>query len=336
MNKNMIRATLTAAFVPFGFQAMAQDMNTEQAVEALKLGELAAVYDAEKIERATQGGSQSQADALLIDMGVISADDLADPAAVSEKLGLFVADQQDASENYIGNVSDRNILERLVHTWEDATVIDNDEVMTFLNGLIDKGYTTGYNVVDTEDASHFNPDLMLRYGHSDIQHAIQLIYLMRGEGFDPKVQFIPKSSAFVFLPEWGDPGPNAVTFESGKIVKVVKEYNLDLEFRNAERRDAFMDLINEYAKKDAEDEPGLIFGSWWQPFYRSYIADDDYVMINENIVTIGDYQADLASLPENAAAQAEQIVAAADGFGVETTDVWVNPAFHRYLLGESK
>lgn len=336
MTTTIIRRALAAALLPIAGQAFAADMSTEQAVEALKLAELAATYSAEKVERATGGASQSQADALLIDMGVLSAADLGDPATVSEKLGAFVADQQDVSESYIGNVSDRNIAERLVHSWEAATVIQNDEVLTFLNGLIDKGYTTGYNVVSTGDASNFDPDLMLRYGHSDIQHAVQLIYLMKSEGFDPKVQFIPKSSAFVFLPEWGEPGPSVVTFDSGKMVSVVKEYNLDLEFRNAERRDAFMDLITTYAKKDAQDEPGLIHASWWQPFYRSYVENDDYVRISENVVTIDGYQADLASLPENAATQAEQIRSAGSDFGVETIDVWVNPAFHRYLLGEAE
>lgn len=333
MNNNLISAAVAAALVPLA--SVAFGMSAEQAIDALELNELAATYSEEKIARVTTGESDSPADALLIDMGVISVEDLAKREILSAKLESFVADYQDASENYIGNVSDRNIVERVLRAYEQATVIQDQDVLDFLSGLIDKGYTTGYNVIDINDSSNFDPDLMLRYGHSDIRHAVQLLYLMGSEGFDPKVQFIPKSSAFVFLPEWGDPGPNVVTFGSGTMVSVVREYNIDFEFETMERKEAFMDLVDEFANKDAADEEGLIYGAWWQPFYRSYTDMAGYVPVSENRVTLGQYQAELLVLPEGAAQQADQIRSTGEGYDVETIDVWVNPDFYRYLNGEA-
>ena len=57
---------------------------------------------------------------------------------------------------------------------------------------------------------------MIRYGHNDIDHAAQLIYLLRREGFDPKVQLTPKSSAFLYLDEWGEADYPVTTLKSGK------------------------------------------------------------------------------------------------------------------------
>lgn len=336
MKRKLINTVVALALFPLATHAFAAEMSTKKAVEALHLNELALTYSQDKIAQATDNKSSSATDALMIDMGVITVQDLSNAANVSSKLSLFVADQMDQSERYIGNVSDKNIVERVVKTWNDSTVIQDVATLAKLNSFIDNGYTTGYNVIDTNDDSKFNPELMLRYGHNDIQHAAQLLYLMKTEGFDPKVQFTPKSSAFLYLPEWGEPNYSVVTLESGKMVSVVKEYNLDFEFQTPERKAAFMDLINQYAKKDSADEKGLIIESWWQPFYRSYTEMADYKVLTENRVIIGDYQADLMSLPENAKKQEKQVRAAAKDMDVIPVKVWVNPSFYRYMHGDFK
>lgn len=334
MSRHFSAAIVAVSFVSIGTLVAAQQISAQDAVESLNLSELAAIYSDEKVTSATGGESTGQADALLIDLGVIAPNDLNDPEALAAKLTRFVADQQDRTENYIGNVSDRNIVERVMTVWDDATVIQDDDVLSLLNGLIADGYTTGYNVFDTAHSSHFDPELMLRYGHSSIGHAAQLLYLMKIEGFDPKVQFIPKSSAFIFLPEWGEPPSSVVTLDNGLMVNVMVEYNLDFEFQTAERKQAFMDLIDDYAKRDDEDETGLILDAWWQPFYRSYVPMDRYEPLVENRVRIGTYQADLVTLPEDAAAMADQIRPVAGIDAVETVDIWVNPAFFRYMSGD--
>ncbi|MGF1764717.1 hypothetical protein [Aliivibrio kagoshimensis] len=334
MKLKLIRTAIIIALFPLSSHAA--EMTTEKAVDALNLNELALTYSQEKIVKATGISDAKQADALLIDMGVITAKELDQKEALSSKLSAFVTDQNDQSERYIGNVSDTNLVERVVKTWNDSSVIEDNKTLNLLNSFIDNGYTTGYNVIDTQDDSNFNPDLMIRYGHNNIQHAVQLLYLMKSESFNPKVQLTPKSSAFLYLPEWGEPNYPVMTLESGKMVSVVKEYNLDFEFQTAERKKSFMDLINQYAKKDSAEEKGLIFESWWQPFYRSYTEMADYKVLTENRVVMGDYQADLMSLPETAEKQEEQVRSMADNYDVVPTKVWVNPSFYRYMLGEFK
>ena len=334
MKRKLIGTAITLAL--FSMVANANEMTTAQAVDALKLNELVLTYTQANIVKATGMNDAKQADALLVDMGVITVSDLNNAEILTSKLQHFVNDQNDLSERYIGNVSDKNIVERIVKTWHNTSVIEDKKTLSLLNSFIDNGYTTGYNVINRQDDSHFNADLMLRYGHNNIQHAVQLLYLMKRENFDPKVQLTPKSSAFLYLPEWGEPQYAVTTLASGKMVSVVKEYNLDFEFQTLERKKDFMDLINKYAKKDSTDEQGLIFESWWQPFYRSYTEMENYQVLTENRVIIGDYQADLLSLPENAKKQEAQVREMANDFDVIATKVWVNPSFYRYMQGDFK
>ena len=334
MKRKLIGTAITLAL--FSMVANANEMTTAQTVDVLKLNELALTYSQANIAKATGMHDAKQADALLVDMGVITASDLNNAEILTSKLQRFVNDQNDLSERYIGNVSDKNIVERIVKTWHNVSVIEDKKTLSLLNSFIDSGYTTGYNVINSQDDSHFNADLMLRYGHNNIQHAVQLLYLMKRENFDPKVQLTPKSSAFLYLPEWGEPQYAVTTLASGKMVSVVKEYNLDFEFQTLERKKDFMDLINKYAKKDSADQKGLIFESWWQPFYRSYTEMENYQILTENRVIIGDYQADLLSLPENAKKQEAQVREMANDFDVIATKVWVNPSFYRYMQGDFK
>ncbi len=334
----MKRKTLGSiiALTLFPLTLSAAEMTAEKAANDLKLSELANTYTTEQISAITGSNEASQYEALFISMAVLSTDDLKNDALVSAKLTTFVNDQLDLAENYIGNVSDKNIVERINKAWHNAKVIDDKETLNLLNSFIDKGYTTGYNVIDTANKSNFDDKLMISYGHSNIHHANQLIYLMKVKGFDPKVQFTPKSSAFLYLPEWGEPSYPVMTMDSGKMIAVAKEYNLDFEFQSVAKKERFMDLINQYAKKDSADEKGLLIKSWWQPFYRSYTEMSDYKVLTENRVMINHYQADLLTLPENAAEQEKQIKQAAKSYDVTPTKVWVNPSFYRYMKGDFK
>ncbi|GLO64137.1 hypothetical protein MACH09_46450 [Vibrio sp. MACH09] len=334
MKRTILSSIFALSLLPV--TSFASGLTAEQAVNELKLQELAQTYSEKKIITATQSDKASRFDALLVDIGAISVADLSNSKVKSEKLGAFIKDQLDLSENYIGNLSDKNIVERIQKTWLTSEGVQDKAVINTLNSFIDQDFTTGYNLVDVKQMSNFNPELMIRYGHSDLTHAIQLVYLIKSEGFNPKVQFTPKSSAFVYLPEWGEPSYPVYTLESGKMVAVVKEYNLDFEFQTTEAKKDFMNLINQYAKKDSADEKGLIVESWWQPFYRSYTPMENYKVLIENQIKIGQYQADLMSLPEKAKSQAKKVQAAAKSYDVKSHKVWVNPSFYRYMQGDYK
>ncbi|MFM2478622.1 hypothetical protein [Celerinatantimonas sp. MCCC 1A17872] len=335
MNLNRLKILPLIALLPWT-TAYAALMTPQQAVVSLHLEELANTYKTTTENQQPQQQNHLKANTLLMDMGVINADDLKHPQRLSHKLTQFVNDNLDTSENYLGNVHDENIVERINHAWKYTKVIDDPKVLAQLNQFIDKGYTTGYNVIDTDDLSHFHTLRTIRYGHNNIRHADQLIYLMRIKGFDPKVQLSVKSSAFLYLAKWGKPTYPVTTLPSGKMVAVAKEYNLDFEFKSVQRKAQFMALINQYAKKDSKNEKGLIYEAWWQPFYRSYTPMKGYDVLMENRIEIGNYQAQLMVLPEKAQAQAEHIQRDAPKMQVHTLKTWVNPSFYRYMHGDYK
>lgn len=333
MKNTILAVVIGLSLSSFGANAA---ITVAGAAKDLNLTELAQTYTPEQILAVTGNDKGNQFDALFIDIGVINQADLATPVAKMKKINAFIKDQNNLAENYLGYVNDNSLVERVKKAWQQAKAIDDKATLDVLNSLIDKGYTTGYNLVSLDDQSNFDADLSIKYGHSNIDHAVQLLYLMKREGFNPKVQFTPKTSAFIYLPEWGEPSYPVQQMPSGKTVAMATEYNLEFEFSSKASKEKFMDLINTYAKKDAENEQGLLIESWWQPFYRSYNKIDGYEVLAENRVMLNGYQADLMVLADQAKQQQQQIALQAGKENVTTHKVWVNPSFYRYMQGDFK
>lgn len=102
------------------------------------------------------------------------------------------------------------------------------------------------------------------------------------------------------------------------MVAMSQECYLYLAFDSERERDTFQTLITEYAKKDSENERGLLRESWWQPFYLSSEQLSGYQQLTEHTVTANGFTADesLAS--------------------VLRKPMWVNPSFYHYMLGDFK
>lgn len=243
-----------------------------EAVKNIKMEELANTYSCKKINEVLKDykNSKDKYKAVLVDMGAISVDDLNKNKNIEEKINLFVSDYIDTTENYIGNVSDKNIIERVQNKWNNSKVIKDSKLIGYLNNAVVKGLTTGYNLKNKNDYANFNnfQSLTLSYGHNDIVHASQIIALMKSENIDAKVQLEPKTSAFIYLKEWGEPSYVCSKMDDGTIIAHPLEYDLKFEFSTAKDKQRFCDMIEKYAKKDSEDEEGLLFESWWQPFMQ--------------------------------------------------------------------
>ncbi|MCA0454205.1 MAG: hypothetical protein LCI00_09555 [Chloroflexi bacterium] len=320
----------------------------------VNLDELALTYPEAKIEAAladVEGlpadlpTNQQQIVATAIDAGLISADfastyDLS--AAVSADSAYYLLGQAleltGQYKHYIGSVSDADIFNKLVYTWESFDQVFAPDLQQPANQLIRDGIITGYNLKRTSLNAGFDPELSLVYGHADIDHARQLLTLLRSEGLDAKVQLEPKTSAFLYLAEWGEPGTSpefqVELLDDGNYIAYAKEYDLALEFETQEARDQFDAVINTYAKKDSDDEPGLIFGAWRQPLYSALVEVPDYVEVKNNVVYIGDFYLQSFSLNENSETIVENFTKNYEDGDVQVWNLWVNQAFHRYLLGE--
>lgn len=311
------------------------------AVKDLKMEELADTYSQEKVKNSLKGYKKIREDqqelaakAVLVDLGAITVEDLNSGKNLDKQLGEFVTDYINTRENYIGNVSDKNIIERLNNRWNRGETITDSSLAPVLNKALKKGLTTGYNIKDRKEYSNFDESLTVSYGHSDMIHASQIIGLLKSEGIDAKVNLELKTSAFIYLPEWGESSYVTTIMPDGTIIAHPLEYDLKLQFENQKDKERFFTLIDKYAKKDEENQKGLLYESWWQPFIQTEKVEG-YEMLIDNIASDSKYDAHILTLPEKSKALVEEL-AKNKNIKIKTKEVWVNPAFYRFMLGEYK
>ena len=213
-------------------------------------------------------------------------------------------------------------------------MIEKNSLIDSLNIALAKKLTTGYNIKIKSTYANFNPELSLSYGHNGIKHANQLIALMKSEGLDAKVQIEPKTSAYLHMPDWGEPATPNIIMEDGQIVITPLEYDLQFEFKDKAAKMKFIQLIDKYAKKDKVDEENLIYDAWWQPFLQTEKIDG-FEKLVVNIASEGEYEAYVLTLPEKSDALIKEL-AKNKNLKLKTKEVYVNPSFYRFMLGEYK
>jgi hypothetical protein len=243
-------------------------------------------------------------------------------------------------KHFIGTVNDPAIYAELLDAYQTSGIVKAPDLQKVGDEALKKNLVTGYTIRDSRFESNFIDSLTITYGHSDIQHAVQLIGLLRSEGINAKVQYEPRTSAFIYLKEWGDPGQSetyeVIQIENGNYIEYAKEYELIFEFENAQDKARFEPIILKYAKKNEEKQSGLIYKSWWQPLYYSQTFLPDYKLITNNKLSDGRYYVESFSLNEksaNVVAGFKQIDPTAD---VTSYQFWADAPFFRYLNGESK
>lgn len=310
------------------------------AIEKLKLQELAKTYPKEKIEKSLKGYKNIKTEssealshkAVLVDLNITSVEMLnkKNYSTITE----YVSDFLDNNENSLGNISDKNIFEKVLVKWNDTVPAKDNLLLEKLNVALANGLMTGYNLKNINSYANFDKTLSVSYGHNDITHAIQLIALLKSEGIDAKVQLEPKTSAFLHNPNWGTPNYDHIILEDGKIVVTPTEYDLKFQFANNNDKIKFTKLVDLYAKKDSKDQEGLIYKSWWQPFIQTDKIEG-YQMLISHLVKNGDFEANVLTLPKNSKAFVDFMKKGSD-LKVTTQEVWVNPAFYRFMEGDYK
>ncbi|SDD64730.1 hypothetical protein SAMN02799630_04548 [Paenibacillus sp. UNCCL117] len=286
----------------------------------------------------------SQELAAAVDTGLLpqAAFDPSAPASAvfAEELLERLLSVRGEAKRYIGSTSEDDIFAKVHAAFDTHNLIQVPELQAIVDEALKQGLVTGYNLKDDRYTAHFDEARALTYGHSDLTHAIQLIGLLRSENLQAKVQLEPKTSAFLYLKEWGEPQQSddykVVQIENGNYIAYAKEYDLAFEFDTVEQKDKFHSVIEAYAKKDSDDEPGLIAGSWWQPLYYSLRKLPAYIEIANNRIDQGHYYAQSFSLPEQSAEIAEGLKKLKAGLQVNSYRFWVDEPFYNYLLGESK
>ena len=255
---------------------------------------------------------------------------------------MSVADANGKARNFLGYTNESDIYGKLVNAFESATLFENEKLQTIGGEAVLKGITTGYNLLNSKYSANFIPELTLRYGHSTLTHATQLVGLLQSEGIVAKVQLEPKTSIFQYLPEWGPIPPATPNYR----VEVVNdelmlanslEYDLVFEFETQEDKLAFDTLVEKYAKKnDTNQGEGLLFASWWQPLYVSSVEmNKGYQKIYNNVIVDGDFSLNPFCLEDDREKVLEGMKAIDETIEVKQVPIWCNDAFYRYLTGTS-
>ncbi len=261
------------------------------------------------------------------------------------ELLMAVADANGNARNFMGYSDDPKISAELDNMWNSFVLFDQPDLTAIGKKAVEEGITTGYNLKNDVFNARFLPELTLQYGHSDIKHAHQLLGLLSSENIVAKVQLEPKISIYRYMLEWGAPPTEATpTYEVRKYTDdlylvFAVEYDLQLEFANADDMLRFDDVIKTFAKKsgDNKDAVGLIYGSWWQPLYsttKEGMPADNYFKIHDCVIRDGVYSIHPFCLDEVLTDTVEKLNAINPAFQVEPVTRYCNKAFHNYMTGE--
>ncbi|CAI6031301.1 hypothetical protein [Cohnella sp. JJ-181] len=326
------------------------------AVKAAGLKELAYTYPAAKtaaalakvnLKPASLGTAASQELAAAIDTGLLPASYYAEiklKGSASRDLAEVLIGQtlsvQGLYKHFLGYASDADIYAKLQDAFTQSDIIQSPELQAVVDAALERNIVTGYNLKDSRYEANFVDSLSLVYGHSDLKHGLQLIGLLRSEGIEAKIQFEPKTSAFIYLKEWGEPGESDLytvkQIANGNYIEYAKEYDLALEFSTAADKARFDAIVSAYAKKNEDDQQGLLYGSWWQPLYYSLTELQGYEKITNNKIEHGHYYAQSFSLRSASDAVAAGFRDVDPKVVVERYDFWTDVPFYNYLNGESK
>ncbi len=341
---------------PIKAEALSDGAVIEAGIKLAGLDELAQSY--------LNDAAPDKAAKVLEANGILTDEEYVPCVACAVDLDLYAADRPFDVEtflyrcleiagkgrHYLGRVTDADLMEEMRATLDSMSIFDNWELDAVGTELVMDDIVTGYGLKYAGYDARFLDAYTLKYSHSDYQHAIQLVGLLRSEGIDAYIQIEPKVSIYEYLKEWGTPAEPSPTYavqqtDNGRYLCYSVEYDLMIEFDSAEDKEKFHGLIETYAKKydDRVDENGnvtakLLAESFWQPLYSSGtpMLNDEYQEMIDNTIydRTGKYSIHTFTLPEGADAVVEKVGEIAPELGMSPFKIYVNPAFIRYITGE--
>lgn len=287
-------------------------------------------------------------DAHLIDASsvnkIVKENDI--DSAIATTLLMNILQVNGEARNYLGNVSDEDILNKVASAFNSYYIYSDDNLDVVGKELVKSKASTGYNLKKEGFNSNFIPSLTIKYGHCEEKHLKQLIALLNSEGIDAKIQIEPKVSIYQYLLDWGpipEPSYSYYVEQYSEDLYLVHalEYDALFEFDSEAELLDFNRIIEQYSKKNSENQAEgsdvkLISGAWWQPLYSTVDMHDEdaYKAIYDGVATQGGYSIHPFTLEETKDELAANIKKLTDA-PVELRKFYVNNAFYRYLTGES-
>jgi hypothetical protein len=332
----LIRIALAITFVSLANTTYA--INYQDTVTQLGYSELAATFSREKAlaistlpdeEKLSLPQLQAAATLQLIGAPIIGS------TTNSKTLAEFIANYNQPDAAYLGQLNESSLYQRIETSWITQSATKPSAFALELRQLIGQGIATGYNLIATPWPL-FSADRHIIYGHSDIDHAQQLLALLASESLQARVGFSRKTSVFLYRDDWGTLSHSLIDLGNQRRLVEANEYDLHFEFPTVTDKTKFVASIDRYAKKDSANQTGLIRSAWWQPFYRSKTAAEGFASATQVAVSNGKETALLLALPNQAPTLVKAIQQLNPSWSVEPGAIWVNLAFHRYLQGGYK
>lgn len=322
---------------PIGFVKAGQ---FSEAIHALSFTELSQTFDEKKVS-ATLGNhgmkldiNEKQAAALLVTMGALDAAEVDKASVAMARVDQFVSVVNSRHPALMGRIGDPSVLHHMAGAFRYDNLLKENAFLDRLDQALSDGVLTGYDLRMKGVYDNFPAGHTFIYSQSNLVHLQQLVTLMASEGINGWVYLTPKVSAFLYREDWGPASDAVKTLDSGVRVVQGREVAAMFQFDAAGDRMRFHEMMLRYAKRDSDDEVGLIAGSWWQPFYYSDQPLKGFKPISLLVISSDRHEATLTVLEEKTESV---VVALADlPWPARVDRVWVNPAFFRFLNGDYK
>lgn len=310
-------------------------------VEAVGLQELANTFDQVKVDRilGDYGSSIVEPDertaaAVFVSMGMVHDLVLDDLERRGRMLQGWEAPTQETTGIIEMALARPSGIMRVKSIGGHDALRKDKALMAALDQAIGEEVLTGYGLRPRHVSAPTAAERTLIYSHSSLPHVKQLIGLMASEGLTGRVMIAPKVAAFVFRDGWGERPEWLNELGEGIYVAQGPEMLVHFELAKAEDRQRFDELVERYAKKDAEDETGNLVRSWWQPFYYGETAAVGFEPISRVTLYGEEVEASLLMLPEREERVREYF--AEKDWEMQADTIWVNPPFFRFLQGGFK
>lgn len=241
-----------------------------------------------------------------------------------------------------GDISNPYVAFELGKEYDKAKVLTNNDAFRAGVELITKNEATGFNIISKEYENNFDKNKTFVYSQDSIDNVNQLLAILRMEGIKGKVAIEPKSSAYEYRKEWGEPAPATEKYEvvkvkDGKMVANSIEFNIYIEFENKEDMQKLDKLViaNTMKTKDMPNGENRIADSWWVPLYSTTAEmGEGYGNLIDNKIVKDDLILHTFTLEKDS----EKVIKTLNEFLKVNTAVaekiWVNNPFIDYIKGE--